>query len=173
MRAAVGMSHSVTTAMAQPAAQASAQVNSWQAVVALFNEKREMQLAAQLYAMVECVSFSQGHLELHLRPGVSVSVLPRIAEKLQLWTGTRWMATEAKKSSAKTLSEEADAVKQAKLDKAATHPVVKAVLLAFPQAKIEALREKAGSEPAADDSAPDSGIGYDDSIPPREEEELF
>ena len=146
MRAAVGMNVPVS-AISQPQAQSAVQIADWRSAVALFAEKREMQLYAQLMQGVECISFAPGHLELFLRPGIAQNTAPRIATLLQEWTGSRWMVSLAKASRTTTLAEDDNALAQALLNEAAAHPMVSAILLAFPGAKIDAVREKVHALP--------------------------
>ena len=151
LRAAVGMSH----AAAQPAvaAQAAVQIADWRSAVALFGERREMQLYGQLYTAVECLRFAPGQIDLYTRPGVPPALVQRVTTCLQDWTGNRWLINVSRKSGGLTLAEEDDAKQLNVLREAAEHPLVKAVLLAFPGAKIEAVRDKVVAAPD-DDSTP-------------------
>ncbi len=152
MRAAVGMSN--TVAVAQPAVQAQPMAQDWRSAVALFYEKKEMVLGAQLHSSVECLSFAPGQLDLYPRPGTSQQVLSRVATLLQEYTGQRWLVNIAKRGGVKTLTEEDEEKAQDVINAAAEHPLVKAVLLAFPGAKIEAVRDKVLPEVADGDETP-------------------
>jgi DNA polymerase-3 subunit gamma/tau len=140
MRRAVGQNH--TIAQAAPHTQLAPMPMDWKAAVALFAEKRELTLYGQLNTLVECVSFAPGALDLFLRKGTPPQLAPRVASLLQEWTGERWLINLAKSSAQPTIAEAAEAQAQNKLQVAAEHPLVKAVLLAFPGAKIAAVREK-------------------------------
>lgn len=152
MRAAVGMSN--TIAVAQPAVQTQAMVHDWRSAVALFYEKKEMMLAAQLHSTVECLSFAPGQLELYPRSGTGPQVLSRVATLLQEYTGQRWLVNIAKRGGVPTLGDEDDAAARQVLKEAAEHPLVKAVLLAFPGAKIEAVRDKVLPEVEGSEDSP-------------------
>jgi DNA polymerase III subunit gamma/tau len=140
MRMAVGQSRTVVQSMAQ--AQPLPQPNDWKTLVALVAQKRELTLYGQLTSFVECQNFAPGALTLFLRPGISPNAVSRLTGLLQEWTGARWLIDLAKQSGALTIAEEEAAQENNKLQQAAEHPLVKAVLLAFPGAKIAAVREK-------------------------------
>lgn len=159
MKAAVGMSN--TVAVAQPGTVPMAQLASWREAVALFSEKRELQLYGQLYTMVECLAFAPGSLRLYLRPGTPPQLGSRITALLQEWTGQRWLADVAKQGGQLTLSEEDDAKQENILKQAAEHPLVKAVLLAFPGAKIDAVRDKIVPVIVTEDETPGTPMEED------------
>jgi DNA polymerase-3 subunit gamma/tau len=158
MKAAVGMSN--TVAIAQPATLAAAQPQNWRAVVALFAERKELQLYGYLYGSAECLRFAPGQLEVFLRPGTPPGVAQRVTALLQEWTGSRWLINLARTGGAITIAEEDEAKQLDTLKQAAEHPLVKAVLLAFPGAKIEAVREKMIAAPV--DDSPDATLMSDE-----------
>ncbi len=139
--------HAVPAAIAaQPQAQQAPQ--NWRELVALVGEKREMHLYAQLYGAVECQNFAPRHIELYLREGVPQNLMPRLSQLLTNWLGESWMISPAKAPQKPTLSEEDEAKKQSVLAGVATHPLVKAVLMAFPTAKVTAVHEPEPPAPA-------------------------
>ena len=123
-------------------------------VVALFTEKREGVLHAHLLNNVHLVGFEPGRIE--FRPGEHAprDLATRIMELLQRWTGRRWVVAISRETGEPTLGEqEARARAQAKAA-AASHPLVQAVLQAFPGASIEVVRGPLSDAPsvAADDA---------------------
>lgn len=142
-RAVVGATEGITEAIAHPAAQPLAQLHSWREVAALVSEAREMQLYAQLYGMVECLTFAPGRVEIFPRPGAQPNLAPRLAQFLSARTGQRWMVSLATAPGRSTLAEEDEVQANDVLRQAAEHPLVKAVLLAFPGARLDAVRDRA------------------------------
>ena len=140
-------------ALATPATK----LADWPAAVALVSEKREMQLYAQLHTFAECHAFAPGHIELFLRPGAQPNLSTRLAQVLSDCTGERWMVSLAKTSSRLTLAEEYDARQQNILKEAAEHPLVKAVLLAFPGSQLAAVRDTA-PDPVSNPEEPEPDI---------------
>ena len=138
---------------------------SFAAVVALFSEKREGVLAVTLRSQVNLVRFEPGRIELRPHANVSSDLIPRAARLLSEWTGRRWVVTvNATDPAQPTLSEQdAQAEQQRRLD-AANHPLVQAVMTAFPGAAIEVVRDLA--EPESDEA----DLAFDSDLSPGEEE---
>jgi DNA polymerase-3 subunit gamma/tau len=114
---------------------------SFDAVVALFEERREGLLAFHLKRHARLARFESGVIELAL----SREALPELASKtgklLSQWTGTRWsvtVVTDAPQTTA-TLQVQRALAKQQELEQYFNHPVVKAVLDGFPGTEAEVL----------------------------------
>ncbi len=129
-------------------------------MVALFAEKREAALHAQLYSQVTPVRYAPGLLDIHVAGGGG-TLVGRVSQCLTAWTGQRWVVSVASaKPDAPTLEEEDRAVELKRHEQAAAHPLMQAVLLAFPGAKLVALKQKTiapaavSRNDAADDDAP-------------------
>ena len=135
-------------AQALPLPHSTRRVSDWREVVALFAEKREMQVYSQLYKLVECHQFAPPHLEVFPREGTQANVTTRLAQGLSAWTGQRWMVSLAKVSATKTLAEEDESEKEAVFRDVADHPSIKPLLLAFPDARIVDIRDKMREESA-------------------------
>ena len=65
----------------------------------------------------------------------------RLSAVLTEATGTRWTIALSASTGEASLAEQGDAADHARRLKAETHPLVQAILLAFPGAKIEAVRD--------------------------------
>lgn len=165
IRAAVGGSGTVE-AIGHAASVPLAQLGSWREVANLISEAREMQLYAQVYGLLECLSFAPGRIEIFPRPAAQPNLATRLAQFLSAQTGQRWMVSLANAPGRATLAEEDDAKADNVLRAAAEHPLVKAVLLAFPGAKLDSVRDRVaemidvGSSDDDSASAPD----YDDEF---------
>ena len=125
------------------------QPQSFGDVVALFHARREAILAAHLQSDVHLVQFEVGRID--FRPGERApSNLPnRVAACLAEWTGKRWLVSVSAHAGEPTLKEQAAALAQAQRAEAAQHPLIQAVLAAFPGATIDEVRDLA-REPAAE-----------------------
>ncbi len=125
----------VTTAQAaQPGPR------TFEDVVALFAAKREGILHALLLNSVHLVRFEPGRIEINA-PDCPRDFAPRLMKLLDQWTGRRWVvALTSSEPGAPTLAEQAAAKVAARKAAAAQHPLVAAVLAAFPGATIEAVR---------------------------------
>jgi DNA polymerase-3 subunit gamma/tau len=137
------------------------QPQSFGDVVALFHAKREGILAAHLQSDVHLVQFEVGRID--FRPGERApSNLPnRVAACLAEWTGKRWLVSVSAQTGEKTLKEQAADLAQAQREEAARHPLIQAVLQAFPGATIDEVRSL---EPAAEAAVTPQG-----DVPPADE----
>ena len=156
--------HLAPQASQQLAPQASLpQPQSFGEVVALFHGKREGILAAHLQNDVHLVQFEVGRID--FRPGERApSNLPnRVAACLAEWTGKRWLVSVSAQTGEKTLKEQAADLAQAQREEAARHPLIQAVLQAFPGASIDEVRSLA-PEPAAETTVTPQG-----DVPPADE----
>jgi len=112
-------------------------------VVQLFERRREPLLRSHLYGNVHLVRFEIGRVELRPTEAAPRDLTNRLGQLLTEWTGRRWVVSVSGEPGEATLREQ-DAARAAGLkSEAANHPLVRAVLEAFPGARIEAVREKA------------------------------
>jgi DNA polymerase-3 subunit gamma/tau len=152
------------TAPAPVAVPAGPMPQTYAELVALVQEKREGLLYGQLYSVVRPVSFEPGRIDVvwpdvRRNPG-----LPNeLAEKLRSWTGRNWLVTlSGDKEGDPTLAEQGLRAAEARKRAAAEHPLVAAVLAAFPGATIEAVRgSQAPAAAAAEFVPPPAEAGED------------
>ena len=108
-------------------------------VVELFGQKREGILHGLLVNSVHLVRFEPGLIEINA-PDTPRDFASRLMDLLQKWTGRRWVVTISSQPGQMTLAQQAAAKVAAQKAAAAEHPLVAAVLAAFPGATIEAVR---------------------------------
>ena len=127
-----------------PASEATlADPASFDEVVALFKAKRETILYSELIQYVHLVGFGPGRIEFRPGDGAPETLANNIGTLLGEWTGKRWVVSISKEAGAPSLAEQAAAADRARLDKAANHPRVSAVLETFPGSEIETVRDLA------------------------------
>jgi DNA polymerase-3 subunit gamma/tau len=114
-------------------AQATPAPQSFVEVVALFDQKRESRYAALLKRQVRLVRFAEGIIEFNPLKGTPADLAGQVGKLLTQWTGQRWVASVVNTAGAPTLHDQE--IEQAKSD-----PVVKSILEAWPDAKVEAVR---------------------------------
>jgi DNA polymerase III subunit gamma/tau len=115
---------------------------SFREVVALASGRRPM-LHAYLVHSTHLVRFAPGRLELRVRPEVPRDFAAQLAGLLQETTGARWAIALSNAEGEPTLAEQGRAADAGRRDLARSHPLVQAVLAAFPGATIEAVRDAA------------------------------
>ncbi len=127
-------------AMAEPALSAASRLSSFRDVLALASASREMLLHSHLLHSVHLVKFAPPVIELRPHADAPRTLAADLGKLLGAATGTRWtivLSAEAGAATLATLGREAEAQRRADV---ADHPLVRAILDAFPGARIEAVR---------------------------------
>ncbi len=110
---------------------------SFEALLALVDDKREGVLRTNLLDFVHLVSFDPGCIEFRPAEGAPPGLAGQLTDFLNAHTAERWMVTVSQEPGQPTMTEQR-AHGQADLEaEAARHPFVKQVLDAFPGAEIK------------------------------------
>ncbi len=112
---------------------------SFREVADLFLDKREGVLAGMLRASVHLVRFESGMIELRLLPACPQNLPGKVGQLLTEWTGKRWVVSVSGAAGEPTIAEQEREAELRQRAEAAEHPLVKAVLEAFPGAKIDKI----------------------------------
>ena len=118
-------------------------------VVELIRHHRDVQLLVEVETTLRLARYSPGRIELEPGPGATADLAQRLGARLQLWTGNRWAISVVNEGGAATIAEVRDAADTSLKAQAATHPLVMAVMAAFPKARIAAIRTEAAKEETA------------------------
>ena len=113
---------------------------SFDDVVALIRRNRDMKLLVEVESHLRLARYSQGRIEFQPAADAPRDLAPRLAQRLQSWTGQRWAVTLVNQGGAATIAEARDAERLALEAEVAQLPLVQAVLAAFPGAKISEIR---------------------------------
>ncbi|MCX8134492.1 MAG: DNA polymerase III subunit gamma/tau [Roseococcus sp.] len=159
-------------AAAAPAPTPLPQPASWREVVALASGGEPL-LHAHLLHDVHPVRLDPPRIEIRVRPEAPRDLAAQLAALLEARTGRRWTIALSNAPGEPTLAEQAAAAEQERRAAAAQHPMVQAILAAFPGARLEAVRDATlddyGLGPAAsappEVAPPDTEPGYDDELP--------
>ena len=112
------------------------QPTSLREVAALAEERREPILSAWLRTEVRPIRVAVGTIEINCGRSPDSKMLTMLQERLEEWTGERWMIALSEEGGEPTLDEQ-DRARQEAADKAAMdHPLVRQVLDAFPGARV-------------------------------------
>lgn len=133
----------VPMTQAAPAPQGTVMFDTLADVVAYAYKQKEMMFAYNLQNCVSLVSFEQGKIEFYPMEHTPASLASDMAEKLKAWTGKTWLISVVNKQGGKTLLQEAQETKANLRKTMSANPVVSAVIMAFPGAKIDSIRERA------------------------------
>ena len=124
----------------QPQEAGLAMLGSFDAVLALIREKRDMKLLTDVEAGLRLVSYTPGRIEFEPGPGAAGDLASRLGQRLQGWTQARWGVSVVSSGGAATVAERRLAAQDSARAEVAENPLVKAVLAAFPGAKITEIR---------------------------------
>jgi DNA polymerase-3 subunit gamma/tau len=116
-------------------------VKSFEDVAALAGKHRDIKLKLALEENTRLVSFRPGHIELNLLDGAPSDLANQLGNKLQAWTGERWMVSVSDQPGAPSLGEkrrEQEAAIRAQVEQ---HPLVRQVFQHFPGAEIVGVKE--------------------------------
>ena len=114
---------------------------SYRDVTALVAERRDALLHAHLVHSVHLVRFAPPVIELRPQADTPRDLAGRLSALLQDATGTRWTIAISQDQGEPTLAEQAAAADTARRDAAIDHPLVRAILEAFPGAKLSAVTD--------------------------------
>jgi DNA polymerase-3 subunit gamma/tau len=129
-------------------------IGTFEQLIALAQEKRDITTKMALERDVRLVRFEDGRLEIAVEPSAAKTLAHDLSRKLALWTGKRWLVVISAEQGSATMRAQSDA-RKADLERSVENdPLVQAVMKRFPGATIENVTQKAldeGVEPPADD----------------------
>ncbi|HLO75215.1 MAG TPA: DNA polymerase III subunit gamma/tau [Magnetospirillum sp.] len=138
---------------------------SFAEVAKLFSDKREGILAVALRNQVSLVRFEAGRIEFRPHSSAPHDLAQKLGRLLGEWTGRRWTVTVNTTDPAEpTLAEQDIIAENKRRQDAANHPLVQAIMAAFPGASIEVVRDIAPEDPE------EGELAFDPEQTPGEEE---
>ena len=143
IRAAVGAS-SAPVPESLPKTQP--KLSSFADVVAYAYKQNEMMLAFNLENYASILRFEFGCIEFYPLEKAPLNLANELAEKLNEWTGKRWLVSVVNKPGGMTLAQEAKKNEENLRKKMSVHPLVSAVIKTFPGAHLESVRLQKGIE---------------------------
>ncbi|MCP4822398.1 MAG: DNA polymerase III subunit gamma/tau, partial [Shimia sp.] len=130
------------TALAVAENTALAQYATWEHVLELIRTRRDGVLRVQVEKYVRLVSYQPGRIEFEPAPDAPRDLSQRLGTQLQRWTGNRWAVIIVADGGAPTVDEIRNAAENEMRAEAEAHPLVQAVLDAFPRAKITDIKSR-------------------------------
>jgi DNA polymerase-3 subunit gamma/tau len=145
---------------ARPAAQPSLpDPQSFEAVVALIGEKREIALQMDVQRYVRPVAFKPGQLTFEPAPGAPANLATRLAGRLKDWTGRQWFVVANGQGGGETLIEQERKAAASLRAEVEADPFVQAVMQAFPGTMLGEIKSLA---PAVEMPAIPDEVGEED-----------
>jgi DNA polymerase-3 subunit gamma/tau len=157
-----------TLAATAPAARP--ELREWREIVALAAGHKPL-LHAHLLHDVHPVRMAPGRVEIRPRPTAPRDLAAQLAALLAEHTGARWTVTISNEAGEPTLAEQGRSADEDRRASARNHPLVQAILAAFPGATIEAVRDAGADDyglpltPAAATAEPEDDDGRDFAPP--------
>ena len=137
-------------------------VKSFEDLIALAAEKRDLATKSALERDVRLVRFEDGRLELALEASARKTLVGEISKKLSDWTGRRWMVVVSAEAGVPSVRAQAEARKAELKDGVRDDPLVQAVMARFPGAEIVDVRPPAGSPSASAEEPPEATANESD-----------
>jgi len=116
-------------------------LNSFRDVAALVKEHREAMLHAHLLHSTHLVRFAPPVIELRTEPDAPRDLAPKLAALLSNATGARWTIALSTAAGEPTLAEQGNAADAVRREAAADHPLIRAIMAAFPGARIDSVHD--------------------------------
>jgi len=138
-------------------------LNTFDELIFLVEDKRDLALKTQIKRHVRLVSFADGRMDVNLVENPPRDFLPTLGKRLEEWTGKRWMLSISQEEGAPTLSEVERAESAQRMDDAKSDPVVEAIMKQFPGSRIVNIRVRQEEveetlEPAPDETEDEDGL---------------
>jgi DNA polymerase-3 subunit gamma/tau len=127
-------------ALALDADQALARFPTFEHVVELIRANRDVKLLVEVETGLRLAAYRPGRIEFEPTANAAPDLAQRLGQRLQLWTGNRWAVSLVNTGGAPTIAEARDATAATLKAEAIAHPMVQAVLNAFPNARITEIR---------------------------------
>jgi DNA polymerase-3 subunit gamma/tau len=145
--------------LADAASPPAPRLASFRDVVALASAEREMLIHGHLLHSVHLVRFAPPVIELRPHPDAPRALAGDLAKLLSRVTGTRWTVVLSTDEGAATLANQGQRADAIRRDTAADHPLVRAILEAFPGAQIGTVRTPGVDSYGLTDDIPEPGSG--------------
>ena len=136
-------------------------VSTFEGLMALAVQRRDLSVKASLERDVRLVRCEDGRLDVALEPSAAKTLVNDLSTKFSQWTGRRWVVVVSREDAQPTVKSVLEA-KQAELETGVqADPLVQAVMSRFPGAKIVDVRapDQIAALPPADTE--------DDDMPPE------
>ncbi len=157
---------------ASPLQSPAPQLRSFREVVALVADGHPV-LHGHLLHSVHLVRFAPGIIELRPEPSAPRDLAAALARRLLEATGARWTIALSQLPGEPTLAAQARAADDARKDAAAEHPLVRAILDAFPGATIERVTDsRVDAYGLLAEPPPDPDLSIDPDATPDVEDEI-
>ena len=118
------------------------EITSFQDLIDKANIEKEIELKYDLERNVKLVSFNSGKINICFNEKLNKNFIKNLTEKLNIWTGERWIISLSKNEEAKSIYEKKQKNKINLLENFKKNKLAKDLEAAFPDAKLIELKEE-------------------------------
>ncbi len=118
------------------------EIISFQDLINLANNEKEIELKYDLERNVKLVSFNKGKIDISFNEKLNKNFIKNLTEKLLKWTGQRWVISLSKNSEAKSIYEKNLENLDNKLNQFEKSKIGQEIKAAFPDAQITDIEEE-------------------------------
>jgi len=161
--AALSLAAPESETQSSPTTQYDTMPQSFDELIAVFDQRREVVIRSHLWSHVHLVAFEPGRIEFRPQEAAPRDLANRLGQLLGEWTGTRWVVAVSQAEGAPTLADTAERHDSALRNEVAAHPLVRAVLDTFPGATIAAVRERFAAAESVAETAADEPVPGEDT----------
>ena len=129
-------------------------LGSFEALIALVAEKRDIGTKMALERDVRLVRLEDGQIEIALQPNAPKTFVHDLQRKLTAWTGKRWIVVVSKEQGAPTMRDQAKDRDAELRQQVMQDPLVMAVLAKFPGATVGEISRRPDDDADAVGAAP-------------------
>jgi DNA polymerase-3 subunit gamma/tau len=119
-------------------------IDSFEALVQLFHQKREMLLYQYLLNDVHLIEFAPCRIKIRLTHSVPHNFTNKISALLQEWTGDKWLIVVTSEDGSPTLSSQVEMAKAEEIEEFSRNDIVQEILQNFSGAKVSDVINKSG-----------------------------
>jgi DNA polymerase III subunit gamma/tau len=165
-----------TQLAAEPMPAPGPALRSFDDVVALIEQRRDIALKLDVARYVRLISFRTGAIAFEAAPGAPGNLSQRLSARLKEWTGSPWLVAAESGGGGETLDERQSRANDDARAEVLADPFVRSVMQAFPGAELLEVRQIAPETAAAtetdeDDDGDDVGDGPGADAPVDKERE--
>lgn len=117
-------------------------INSFQDLINLANSQKEIELKFDLERNVRLVKFNQGKIDISFNENLSKSFIKNLSQKLNDWTGKRWIITLSKEEGQTSIYEIKNKLKEDLFKEIKESEVYRKIMKTFPDAELITIEEE-------------------------------
>ncbi len=118
------------------------EITNFQDLIDKANREREIELKYDLERNVKLVSFNSGKIDISFNEKLNKNFIKNLTEKLNIWTGERWIISLSKNEEAKSIYEKKQENKINLFENFKKNKLAKDLEAAFPDAKLIEIKEE-------------------------------